>query len=321
VTRETERLVRLPADPAAIGQEIERLRFHIEKWGYGEEYRRGRDALLLAGARAHLDRLSDLVWRPLAVQAERVLVVPHGPLHSLPFHALPLEPGAVSPLLVDAAELTYLPSASTLRYLRAPANHGSAGAPGASVLVVGVEDERIPKVEEEVERVRGLFAHGEVLRAAGASMAEFRARAAAADYVHVAAHGVFRADDPHFSALRLADGWLSVYDLYGLELKAELVSLSACQSGRSWVGGGDELVGLVRGFLHAGAGSLLVSLWPVNDSTTADLMVAFYRDLRSGTPAPAALQRAMQAVRSEHPHPYHWAPFILIGPGAGTVTG
>ena len=318
VTRDLARIVQLPAAPEAIGEAIERFRFQIEKWGYGEDYRRGRDQLMLAGAQAHLDRLSELVWRPLQVEAERVLVVPHGPLHSLPFHALPID-GPAGAQVVDRFEVSYLPSASTLRYLR-PAAPRTAGN-GASVLVVGVEDERIPKVEEEIERVRALFGHGEVLRSGSATMAEFRARAVAADYVHVAAHGVFRADDPHFSALRLADGWMSVYDLYGLELKAELVSLSACQSGRSWVGGGDELVGLVRGFLHAGAGSLLVSLWPVNDSTTADLMVAFYRALRAGTEAPAALQGAMQAVRAEHPHPYHWAPFVLIGPGSGATTG
>ena len=317
VTRDLARIVRLPAAPEAIAEAIERFRFQIEKWSYGEEYRNGRDALMLEGARAHLDRLSELVWRPLQVDGERVLVVPHGPLHSLPFHALPVA-GPAGTLAVDRFELSYLPSASTLRYLRPPA---AAQADDASVLVVGVEDERIPKVEEEVERVRALFPRGEVLRSGSATMAEFRARAADADYVHVAAHGVFRADDPHFSALRLADGWMSVYDLYGLELKAKLVSLSACQSGRSWVGGGDELVGLVRGFLHAGAGSMLVSLWPVNDSTTADLMVAFYRALRSGVDAPAALQGAMQAVRAEHPHPYHWAPFVLIGPGAGAKTG
>jgi CHAT domain-containing protein len=244
-----------------------------------------------------------------------VLVVPHGPLHSLPFHALPAGEGEA---LIDRAEITYLPSASTLRYLRPHTGNGGHDPERDSVLVVGVEDERIPKVEEEVERVRELFARGDVLRSSAASMAEFRARAADADYVHVAAHGVFRGDDPYFSALRLADGWLSVYDLYGLELKARLVSLSTCQSGRSWVGGGDELVGLVRGFLHAGAGSLVVSLWPVNDSTTADLMVAFYRALRAGTPAPAALRSAMLEVRAQHPHPYHWAPFVLIGPGDTT---
>src|SRR4030095_7219436 len=124
------------------------------------------------------------------VGAERVLVVPHGPLHSLPFHALPVG-GPEGALVLDRFEVSYLPSASTLRYLR-PVAARTAGS-GASVLVVGVEDERIPKVEEEVERVRALFPHGEVLRSGSATMAEFRARAAAAGYVHGAAHGVVRA--------------------------------------------------------------------------------------------------------------------------------
>ncbi len=316
------RVVSLAATPEAITAAIDRLRFHIEKWGYGDDYGRGREALMAEGTRAHLDRLADLVWRPLAVDADRLLIVPHGVLHSLPFHALPV--GAKDESLIDRSEVSYLPSASTLRYLRRGVDLPLDGAE-PSVLVVGIEDERIPKVEEEIALVRGLFARGHVLRAGEARIAEFRARAASADYLHVAAHGIFREDDPHFSALRLADGWLSVYDLYGLELKARLVSLSACQSGRSWVGGGDELVGLVRGFLHAGARSLVVSLWPVHDATTAQLMAAFYGALRAGSPAAAALRQAMREVRAEHPHPYHWAPFVLIGwpedPGAGADAG
>jgi CHAT domain-containing protein len=310
VTRKTARVVELAAAPNAIVDAIDRLRFHIEKWGYGDDYGRARESLMAEGTRAHLDRLADLVWRPLAVDADRLIIVPHGVLHSLPFHALPI--GTDGESLIDRSEVSYLPSASTLRYLRRPGELASDGA-DPSVLVVGIEDERIPKVEEEIARVRGLFARGDVLRAGEARIAEFRARAAAADYLHVAAHGIFREDDPHFSALRLADGWLSVYDLYGLELKARLVSLSACQSGRSWVGGGDELVGLVRGFLHAGARSLLVSLWPVHDATTAQLMASFYGALRSGSTATAALRQAMREVRAEHPHPYHWAPFVWIG--------
>jgi CHAT domain-containing protein len=310
VTRGQARVVELAASPRQITAAIERLRFHIEKWGYGDDYGRAREALMAAGTRAHLDRLADLVWRPLAVDAERLIIVPHGVLHSLPFHALPFSMG--DECLIDRSEVSYLPSASTLRYLR---RNGAMANDGAdpSVLVVGVEDERIPKVEEEIARVRGLFARGQVLRAGEARIADFRSQAAAADYVHVAAHGIFREDDPHFSALRLADGWLSVYDLYGLDLKARLVSLSACQSGRSWVGGGDELVGLVRGFLHAGARSLLVSLWPVHDATTAQLMAVFYGALRAGSPPAAALRQAMDEVRAEHPHPYHWAPFVWIG--------
>jgi CHAT domain-containing protein len=312
IQRDAAKVVDLPAGIEEIEQAIERLRFQIEKWGYGEDYARRRDALLLAGTRQHLARLAALIWHPLEIDSKRLLIVPHGPLHSLPFHALPVDGDSD---LVDRSEIAYLPSASALRYMRkAEAGASNAGANGGdSMLVVGVEDQRIPKVREEVDRVRGLFPHHRVLKDDEATIEAFSIAAREADYLHVAAHGIFRQDDPQFSALRLADGWLSLYDIYGLRLRAKLVSLSACQSGRSWIGGGDEMVGLVRGFLYAGASSLLVSQWPVNDSTAADLMAGFYRGLRSGEPAAAALRNAMQKVRAEHPHPYHWAPFALIG--------
>jgi CHAT domain-containing protein len=313
VERERTRVVTLAATTDRIAAAIARLRFQIEKWGYGDDYVRGREGLLLAGIRQHLTEIAAMVWWPLAVDAPRLLIVPHGPLHSLPFHALPLAgaPPAAGSALVDHAEISYLPSASTIRYLRSPVENGGI----ASALVVGVEDERIPKVREEVDRVEGLFAKKQVLRNREATLAAFSAAAGEADYLHVAAHAIFREDDPHFSALRLADGWLSLYDIYGLRLKARLVSLSACQSGRSWVGGGDEMVGLVRGFLYAGAASLVVSLWPVHDTTTADLMGEFYAALHRGEPAPAALRTAMLRVRAVHPHPYHWASFVLVGAG------
>ncbi len=314
VEKDRARVVTLDGAPAEIAAAIERLRFQIEKWGYGDAYARGREALFLAGVRHHLDKLAELVWRPLDIDAGRLVIVPHGCLHSLPFPALPVDDRGVKDggkVLVDQAEITILPSASTIRYLR----QGAYDDESPSALVIGVEDERIPKVREEVERVRSLFPGARVLRNREATLTAFATAAPTADFLHIAAHGIFREDDPHFSALRLADGWLSLYDLYALRLRARLAVLSACQSGRSWVGGGDEMVGLVRGFLFAGAESLLVSLWPVHDTTTADLMGAFYRALRQGEPASAALRSAMRAVRDEHPHPYHWASFTLIGPG------
>jgi len=76
---------------------------------------------------------------------------------------------------------------------------------------------------------------------------------------------------------------------------------------------GDELLGLARGFLQAGAQSLVLSLWDVQDSTTRDFMVAFYTRLQQGSSRAVALQQAMQEVRNAHPHPFYWAPFVLIG--------
>ncbi len=144
------------------------------------------------------------------------------------------------------------------------------------------------------------------------------------DILHVAAHGDFRPDNPLFSGLALADGWLTTLDIFSLHLNAALVTLSACQTGESVIGGGDELFGLMRAFLYAGAASLVLSLWPVEDHATADLMTTFYRELAAGRSKAAALREAqLSLVQGSDParepadraraHPYFWAPFFLVG--------
>ena len=131
--------------------------------------------------------------------------------------------------------------------------------------------------------------------------------------IHIAAHGIFRADNPMFSSLRLGDTWLNLFDIFNLQLGAELTTLSACETGMSAVSEGDELLGLARGFLYAGAPSLVVSLWTVNDRSTAQLMRRFYEGLRDGLTKCHALRLAILEVKTNFPHPYYWAPFILLG--------
>jgi CHAT domain-containing protein len=116
-----------------------------------------------------------------------------------------------------------------------------------------------------------------------------------------------------FSGIRLGDAYLNLYDLYQLKLNAELVTLSGCSTGLNVVAPGDELLGLIRGLLFAGAHSLLLSLWDVHDQSTADFMACFYRRLQDGNNKASALQGAMAELRERYPHPYHWAPFTLIG--------
>jgi len=130
--------------------------------------------------------------------------------------------------------------------------------------------------------------------------------------VHIATHGYFRQDNPLFSAIRLGDGYLSLYDLYKLHLPVELLTLSGCSTGLNAVAAGDELLGLVRGLLYAGAQSALVTLWDVDDSSTAKLMKSFYSLMQQHGKA-EALQAAMLEIRKEYPHPYYWAPFVLVG--------
>ena len=115
-----------------------------------------------------------------------------------------------------------------------------------------------------------------------------------------------------FSAIRLADSYVNLYDLYQMNLPVELLTLSGCVTGMNVVEEGDELLGLTRGLLYAGARSLLLSLWDVDDRSTSEFMKEFYLQLRTQPRKIDALQAAIIKLRKRYPHPYHWAPFKFI---------
>jgi CHAT domain-containing protein len=131
--------------------------------------------------------------------------------------------------------------------------------------------------------------------------------------VHIATHGYFRQDNPMFSAIGLGDSQLNLFDLYQLNLPAELVTLSGCGTGLNVVVGGDELLGLKRGLLYAGAEGVLLTLWDVNDQSTAEFMKLFYTRMKTSRNKAEALQSAMREIREAYPHPFYWAPFVLVG--------
>lgn len=116
-----------------------------------------------------------------------------------------------------------------------------------------------------------------------------------------------------FSGIRLGDGYLNLYDLYQMRFAARHVTLSGCATGMNFVAAGDELLGLQRGLFCAGASSLLLSLWDVHDRSTASLMQAFYKEYIETGDKALSLQTAMSQLRRENPHPYFWAPFVLVG--------
>ena len=180
---------------------------------------------------------------------------------------------------------------------------------------MGVPDERMARVTEEVMGVARAFPQAEVLLGEQATMEALYRREGTYDVVHLACHGVFREDNPGYSSLRFEDGTMTADAIRALDLEASLVTLSACESGTSAVVAGDELLGMVRGFLSAGARSLLVSLWRTDDFCTAELMLSFYEHWRDGSTKADALRSAQRKVREQAPHPYYWAPFVLIGRG------
>jgi CHAT domain-containing protein len=238
-------------------------------------------------------------------EAKRLIIVPHQMLHYVPFHAL-FDGKAY---LIDKYAVSYGASASVLRICRSRKTTGQSGRD----LVLAVADHLTPHINDEVDALRQLLPDADVFVGAEAGEDKLRKYAPAAGKIHIAAHGIFRADNPEFSSLRLGKNWLNLFDLFNLNLGAEITTLSACETGMSDVLGGDELLGLARGFLRAGTPSLVVSLWMVNDRSTAQLMCRFYKGLRDGLTKAHALREAILEVKADLPHPYYWAPFILLG--------
>jgi CHAT domain-containing protein len=281
-------------------------RFQIETLRHGAAPVVQHMANLTERARVRLRRLHTLVWQPLAAAlapCRRVLVVPQAQLGALPFAALDDGAGC----LAERYELAVAPSARmALRgLLRQPA------AP-VQALVLG-ETTRLAHAAQEARVVASLFGNHEPFTGKQASLETLRARAGSADVIHLACHAQFRSDNPTFSALHLHDGALTVDLVETLGLAPATVVLSGCETGLADTGSGDEMVGLVRAFLIAGASRVLASLWPVDDAVTAGFMAQFYGALRRGQAPAAALGAAQRAVRQQHPHPLYWAAFTLYG--------
>lgn len=289
-----------------VSAQIQQLFFQIDALRYGAPPIRAHMGQLEWRARQRLERLYAMLLAPIepAIGDRRLIVAPYRALHYVPFHAL-CDGGSY---LIERREVVYTPSASVLHHCRSiPAR------PIQRALLVGLADEQTPRVREELAAIAPAFPHSETLLDGAATVAALRAGAPAADILHLASHGQFRPDNPRFSALRLSDGWLTVREAAGLDLHCRLVTLSACETGVSAVAPGDELLGLARGFLMAGAGSLLVSLWAVDDSATADFMARFYGEMQAGASPATALRAAQLHALDAMPHPFFWSPFVLIG--------
>lgn len=255
-----------------------------------------------------------------------VYLVPHGALNYLPFALLPIPQNQTGQALVERFTLTYLPTAAALK-----AQPGLAKT-NPSLLAMAPGRSRLRHSQAEVRIVDALFApDSRALLGAAATESAFKQEAGRYDLLHLATHGYFNKLNPLLSGLELEsdqrnDGQLELHEILGLELGAELVTLSACRtalgSGHfAEIPAGDDFVGLTRAFLYAGSHSVLATLWEVDDASTASLMTDFYTGLktegngRSKADALADAQRAMLA-NPQFGHPYYWAPFVLVGDSA-----
>lgn len=282
------------------------LHFQISKFRLGAEYVRSFEKPLLAATQSHLRELYEELIAPLRshLRANHLIIVPHGVLHYLPFHAL----YDGKNYLIDSFTISYAPSAAIFALCQQ-----KPALPSGSSLILGVPDAQAPQILEEVQSVAKILPGAELLLGADANEQALREKGLHSRLIHIATHGNFRQDNPMFSGIRLGTNYFSLYDLYQLKIEAELVTLSGCATGLNVVTAGDELLGLIRGLLYAGAQSVLLTLWDVHDRSTSEFMSSFYMHLQDGQDKPIALQTAMQHLRATYPHPYYWAPFALFG--------
>ena len=296
--------------------------------------------------------LYDRLLSPVAadITGKDLIVVPHDILHYLPFHALYSPQGRY---LVEDHAINYLSGASLLPFVAGKRREGSK-----KILSIGNphSDENrgnLPLAELEASEIKKQFPASMVLLRQDASEAKIKSLSPHYDVLHFAAHAELSKKEPLASSVLLAsdageDGRLEVREIFGMNLNANLVVLSGCETGLGALSNGDELVGLTRAFIYAGTPSVVASLWKVDDASTAHLMSSFYRNLKTMTKVEALRQAQLDVIRGqlnreplamrgvggigklgETPavkslfqnavvstsHPYFWAPFVLVGDG------
>ncbi len=279
----------------------------------------------------------------------RVVIVPHGPLHTLPFTSLHDGQG----WLIERSEISILPAAGILPFCREKTGRPidsflAFGNPDLSVTLPGMTEDQwaLPGAAQEANQLGALFFKGKsnpkvtILTGSDATESAFIEQAPRADIVHLACHGEFNRQSPSRSAMLLArdnhtDGRLEAWEIMKVALNARFVTMSACETGIGEISVGDEVVGLTRGMLYAGTPALMSSLWKVSDEATSLLMINFYEHLLTGQRPTKALQLAQLSLlgiqtdtqnlinrgmsinqkssNTKFNHPFYWAAFQVTG--------
>ena len=305
----TEKRIEFFADLAKeneIVELLEGLHFQFGSLRYGAKNLEKFVGELKKRADFYLQKLYEKLLAPLEslFEDKNLVIVPVGVLHYVPFHSL----RAGENYLIETREVVYAPSATVWQRLTEKPSQKLENA-----LLIGFADEKIPFVNQEVETLHKIFPKSKIFTDEAATFSAFTKNASRFEVLHLACHGQFRPENPLFSSLHLADGWVTVRDICAQKLKAEVVTLSACETGFNKIFAGEEILGLSRGFLSAGANSLILSLWMVNDEAALDLMKAFYENLQRGETVSASLRVAQNNFIKLNVHPYFWSPFAVIG--------
>ena len=317
-----------------------------------------RESIYALGEKEKFSEVSRSLYKSIIqpllshIGGKEMIIVPHDVLHYLPFHALLSPDGKY---LIERYPIYYLSSASLLQFTKEKRRAGKSD----KVLALGNPDLGDPKMnldfaELEAKEIQGLYPQSTVFLKKEATEEKSKTLSPQYDILHFATHAELSEEDPLSSAILLAregkeDGRLEVREIFGMDLHASLVVLSACETGLGKLSSGDELVGLTRAFIYAGTPSVVASLWKVEDSSTAALMASFYKNLKTMSKVEALRQaqlalitgkassdllarrgvggigklgevpeernRTASSASISTSHPFFWAPFILVGDG------
>jgi len=241
---------------------------------------------------------------------KRILISPHKILHYLPFQVMSDDKGR---MLVEKYDISYLPSASVLKYCQ---KKNTLKKEKLLAFDLGNfkagELPPLPGTEGEVKAISQYFPLKEIYSGKDMSAEILYKKGKDFDLLHLATHGILDRNSPLFSSLVFSDRRLNVYEIFDLDLKTYLVTLSACKTGFSEDASGDELIGLSRAFIYAGTPTICSSLWDVSDRATSELMKSFYFHLRDKNKT-EALKLAQLDIMKKYHHPFFWAPFVLTG--------
>lgn len=297
------RPVRCIAQASEIGPLVDKLNYQLRAGVRTADSRSAR-AIRILGRTLHdilVAPVLDAV--PEVSESRRLVIVPFGPLHSVPFSAL----FDGERHLIERFEIQTAPSASIACGGTRPRRETTA-----KPLVVAVADEHAPLIDCEGSTLADA-ATMDLVSGNEATIDAVRAAVRGRAVLHFACHGRFIGALPSASGIRLADGWMPVRDIVELELDADVVFLAACETGRHSVDAGDELAGISRAFLAAGARCLVAGLWSVRDQAALEVSTLFHQQFASGARPSAALRAATLASLSKWGHPSLWAPFVVTG--------
>ncbi|MBP8980225.1 MAG: CHAT domain-containing protein [Syntrophobacterales bacterium] len=243
-----------------------------------------------------------------SITRNQVIIIPHDVLHYLPFQAI--QDG--NTYLIEKYALSYAPSATALKIAERKKSTGNK-----KILIMGNPTQDLKFAEEEAKKIAAIWPDATLLTGKQASIDFLRQQGGRFEYLHFATHGIY--DDEHplnsgiiFGELAKRQNILTAAELFSTQWQASLVTLSACETGLSRQKRGDELIGLQRALMFAGARTILSSLWSIDDMATGFLMTSFYRHL-SKMPKNKALKQAQLETMKQFPDPYYWASFNLAG--------